>query len=75
MSRSYRKNPIGKWSESDDYGKRKGNRKFRRKNKQKDYEDEDVYFNTKVREVENNWDWGSEGEKIYNPKYDKILRK
>lgn len=70
MSRSYKKHPIEKWSDSDDYGKRKANRKFRRRDRQQDYEDEDVYLNNKTREVDNNWDWSSEGYKYYsdNPK-------
>lgn len=73
MSRSYKKNSIEKWSDSDNYGKRKANRKFRRKDRHKDYEDEYVILHHKVREVSDNWDWSSDGHKEYIP--NKKIRK
>lgn len=67
MSRSYRKHPIEKWSESEKDDKRDANRKLRRKNKQKNYEDEDIHLHNKTREVSDNWDWALDGYKNYAP--------
>lgn len=75
MSRSYKKHPIEKWSDSDDFGKRTANRKFRRKDKQKDYEDENVYLHNKPREVSDNWDWSSDGYKEYIHNRPEVKRK
>lgn len=54
MSRSYRKHPIEKWSNSEKGDKQNANRKFRRKNKQKDYEDENIHLHNKTREISDN---------------------
>lgn len=75
MSRSYRKHPIEKWSDSDKFGKQNANRKFRRKDKQKDYEDENTHLHKKTREVSDNWDWSSDGYKAYQPDNKKAKRK
>ena len=75
MSRSYKKHPIEKWSDSDDYGKRQANRKFRRKDRQKDYEDEDTHLHKRTREVSDNWTWSSDGYKEYIPNNPRVKRK
>lgn len=67
MSRSYRKHPIEKWSDSEKSDKQNANRKFRRKNKQKDYEDENVHLHNRTREISDNWDWALDGYKNYAP--------
>lgn len=63
MSRSYKKHPIEKWSDSEKDYKQSVNRKFRRKNKQKDYEDDDLLI--KTYEITNNHDKITSGSKRY----------
>lgn len=75
MSRSYKKHPLNKWNDSEKENKQNSNRKFRRKNRQKDYEDDEVYFHNKTREVIDNWTWGSDGYKHYFPNKPEFKRK
>lgn len=75
MSRSYRKHPIEKWSNSEKDDKQNANRKFRRKNKQKDYEDENIYLHNRTREISDNWDWALDGFKRYSPDRPEAKRK
>lgn len=75
MSRSYRKHPIEKWSDSEKSDKQNANRKFRRKNKQKDYEDESVHLHNRTREISDNWAWALDGPKRYSPNSPKAKRK
>lgn len=75
MSRSYRKHPIEKWSDSEKGDKKDANRKFRRKNKQQDYEDENIRLHYKTREVSDNWDWALDGCKYYSPERLEVRRK
>lgn len=75
MSRSYRKHPFEKFSDSDKADKQDANRKFRRKNKQKYYEDEDTYLYSKTREISNNENWKTDGIKLYSPERPEVKRK
>lgn len=73
MSRSYRKHPIEKWSNSEKGDKQNANRKFRRKNKQKNYEDENVHLHNRTREISDNW--ALDGFKRYSPDRPEAKRK
>lgn len=75
MSRSYKKHPFDKWTESEKGDKQNTNRKFRRKNKQKDYENEEIYLHNKTREISDNWDWALDGYKAYQPYNERTKRK